>query len=220
MDAGQVALAAFGRLQTGGAADAHRLGREAASVQFAEQVIQPRAMATDDDEVGGLQFRREKVDVNAAIALDVLGLPADDDKAVSLAKRCHRPGAFAQRIGGPRLLAAVAGDEADEQVFGTASLRVNANGQPRRHDGGASFGEASHLPQHRGEELVKGEDGRRGKAGQHGDGQRPTADAIDGGETERLARLQSDAMSDDAGRARAGRRRGRTHRRRLWRCRH
>ena len=57
MDAGDVALAALGGFQPGEAADGEELRAHARLLQLAEQVIEPDAVAADDDEVGELQLR-------------------------------------------------------------------------------------------------------------------------------------------------------------------
>ena len=77
----------------------------------------------------------------------------------------------------------------------------------------ASGGKTGTRADHRRDEGVEGEDRRGGKARQHGERL-----AADHGETKRLARLERDAMHEDAG-CRASPRRGGRDRRRPSRCR-
>src|SRR6202034_2246702 len=60
VDAGQIAFAAHGGIQTAGAADGKKLRAHALPVEFSEQIIESDAVAADDDEIGQLQIAAEK----------------------------------------------------------------------------------------------------------------------------------------------------------------
>ena len=64
MNAGEVALAALGRQQSGGAADGQELRRDPPPLQLRQQKIQADAMAADDDQVGRLQVAAEQMDID------------------------------------------------------------------------------------------------------------------------------------------------------------
>ena len=59
-------------------------------------------MAADDDEVGELQLAAEQLHVDGCARLDDLRVPADRDEAVGAAERGHAARALAHRIGGER----------------------------------------------------------------------------------------------------------------------
>src|SRR5262249_12293928 len=61
MNAGDVAFATLGRVQSGEAADGEELRSHADLLQLAKQVIEPDAVATDDDEIRQLQFASEQL---------------------------------------------------------------------------------------------------------------------------------------------------------------
>ncbi len=52
MDARQVALAALGGGQAGGAADGEEFRGDAAALKLGEQIVEAEAVAADDDEIG------------------------------------------------------------------------------------------------------------------------------------------------------------------------
>src|SRR5262249_1904864 len=123
MDTRHVALAAPGRLQAARAADVHRLAGEAAPPEHAEQVIQPGAVAADDDQVGRVEVGPEPVDLDIAAGLQVLALPGYDEETVGPAEGSDRPGPLAHRVG-PVALRSL--DQVDQQIFRAPALRIDA----------------------------------------------------------------------------------------------
>ena len=66
VDARDIAFAALGGIQSGGAADGEKLRAHALLLQFAKQVIETDAVAADHDEIGQLQIAAEQLDLDDA----------------------------------------------------------------------------------------------------------------------------------------------------------
>ena len=102
VDARDIAFAALGGVQSCGAADGEKLRAHASLLQFAEQVVEPDAVAADHDEIGQLQFAAEKLHVDDRAGLDDLFVPADRREAVGAAERRDAAGPLSHRIRGER----------------------------------------------------------------------------------------------------------------------
>ena len=133
MDAGKIAFTAAHRFEAAGAADGEELGAKAACLQLAEQKVKTDAMAADDDEIGRFQTVAQQMDLDRRSSLDIFLLPRNDDEPVGPAKRRYRARAFAHRV---RRQFVVALHEADEQILGSATLRIDAHRQTSRNKGG------------------------------------------------------------------------------------
>ena len=197
MHPSQIAFAAPDGIESRGRADRQEFRAESRLLQPTQQMIQPDAMAADHDQIGQRQVAAQQLDLNDRRLLDDLLMPADGHEPVGMAKGGDRTGALAHRVRGQRdavigFFAAL--NKADQQILGAADLRVDFNRQPGRHDR-RRFDSAASQPAEDGcHELVKREDRRRGEPGQ--DHHRL---ARGGGQTDRFARFERDAVGDDAG---------------------
>ena len=168
-------------------------------------------MAADDDEVRRLEARAEQLNRNRAAGIEYLGVLVDGDKAISAAEGGDGTGAFAHRVRGEPVLTL---HQPDQEVLGSSAFGIHAHGQ-RGIDALPTFHrQAGEGAQHRCEELVKREDRGGRKSRQDDDGL-----AIGDRETDGLAGLEGNAVSDDAWIAERRVRRGRRDRRHPWMCR-
>ena len=201
MDARDITFAAPGGVQSCRAADREKLGAHALLLQLAKQIVEADAVAPDHHEVGQLQVAAEKLNVDEGARLDDLLVPADRREAVGAAERRDAAGPLSHRIGGERRSGRLVRslDQPDQQILGAADLAVDLDRQSGRHHGPLLGAPTGQQPKHRRDELVKRENRRRRKAGEH-----DNRTAASRRQADRLARLERDAVSDDSGIAQFG----------------
>ena len=133
----------------------------------------------------------------APLRYDLL-VPADRDEAVRMAERGDRSRSLAQRI---RDQVGRSGSDrrrrfhqTDQQILGPPDFGADFHRHARRGGLVLRCWTPTQNADHRRNEFVERKDRRRREAGQNND-----RSALMGGQANGLARLQSDAMSDDAG---------------------
>ena len=131
VDARDIAFAALGGIQSGGAAHGEKLRAHALPLQFSQQVIESDAVAADHDQIGQLQFAAEKLDVDDRPGLNDLFMPADRGEAVGAAERGDAAGSLSHRIRRERRSLPVVGrlDQSDQQVLRPANLAIDLDGE-------------------------------------------------------------------------------------------
>ena len=153
--------------------------------------IEPGAVAADDDEIGHAHMRREQRDLGLRIGRHLIGERIDLQKAVGLGKGRDGARPLAGRVGNQAVGAL---DQRHHDEFGAAEF----GGDPHRHARGnfciVARRQARHSAQDRHDHVVEGEH-RRGRKSRQDHHRLAVAD----GETQRLARLQRDAVRNDAG---------------------
>ena len=152
--------------------------------------IEPGAVAADDDEIRHPHMRREQRHLGLAARRHLIGQRINAQKTVGLGKGGDGAGAFACRV---RDQSARPFDQRHHDEFGAAEF----GGDPHRHPcidlGVRTRWQARHPPQHRHDHVVEGEH-RRGREPRQNHHRIAVAD----GKAQRLARLERDAVRDDA----------------------
>ncbi len=191
MDRRKVALAAPRRRQTPETSDRDRAHHHTRTRQRRRHQIEPGAVAADDHEIRHPHMRREQRHFRLGSGRHLVGQRLDLQKSVGLRERGDGAASLAGGIGDQ---AVSAFDQRHHDEFGTAEFGCD----PHRHLGHdlriGTRRQPGHPPQHRHDQVVKGEHcrGRKSRQDHH-------RLAVADRKTERLARLQRDAMGDDPG---------------------
>src|SRR6186713_2377730 len=98
MNAGDIALSALGCLESGEAADRNELRSNTCLLQFAKQIVEPDAVAADDDEICELELASEQLHPHHGPGRHDFLVTADRREAVRSAECRHASRALAHWI--------------------------------------------------------------------------------------------------------------------------
>ena len=119
MDSSQIAFAALGRCQTGGAADVEQLGSHSLTLELRQQIVEPHAVTADDDQIRDLKTATDQSPFDRLAGVDDFSMSTDRHAAIGPTDSSHGTLAFAQRERRP----ALAGfRHTDQQIFGAADF--------------------------------------------------------------------------------------------------
>src|SRR6185503_20727898 len=99
MHAGDVALAALRRLESGKTADGQELGAYADLLHFAKEIVEADAVTADDDKIRQLQLAAKQLHSHERPSLDDFLMTADRGEAVGAAEGGHASRALTHRVG-------------------------------------------------------------------------------------------------------------------------
>ncbi len=171
VNAGDIAFAAFGRVEAAGAAYGKKLRADAVLLQFAEEVVEPNALAADDDEIGQLKVAAQKLDADDGSGLNDLFVAADGGESVGAAEGGDTARPLAHGIcrkGYPAVVRCCL-HQPDEEVFRSADLAVHFDGETSLNNCARLRTPAGEQPDDRRDEFMKRKDRRGREPGQHHD---------------------------------------------------